>query len=304
MFRSWRLGRAFGIPIYLHASFLLLPLLSLALTWHDGAAAVLFSQLLIAAVFFCVLLHELGHALMARVFGIATEDITLYPIGGVARLRSTGDRPHQEVAIALAGPAVNLAIVVLLAPVVGAAFLAGAIHNPSVGFTGGVSDLFSFLASLVTAVWLGNGVLMVFNLLPVFPMDGGRVLRAVLTLAAGRLRATEIAATLGLILAAGLFLAGAMTGNVTMCVVPVFLAVAGQTELAALRRQERRRQWQEALAAADEFAEVPTAQAVPPASGGLPAAPPAPPAGFTGFLWDRENQVWVRWVNGQPIEAW
>lgn len=300
MLRSWRLGRVVGIPIYLHASFLLLPLLSLAMTRADGLAAVLFSQLLIAAVFFCVVLHELGHALMARMYGIATEDITLYPIGGVARLRSTGNRPHEEVAIALAGPAVNLAIVFLLAPVVLVAFLAGAIHNPSVGFTGGLSDVCSFLASLVTAVWLGNGVLMAFNLLPVFPMDGGRVLRAVLSLAAGRLRATEIAATLGLLAAGLLFFAGAMTGNLTLCVVPVFLAVAGQAELAALRRQERR-QWRAALAA-DDFEEVPTVQVALPADTALPARP-VRPDGFTGFLWDRENRVWVRWVDGRPIEA-
>src|SRR5262245_22321157 len=116
MFRSMSLGRAFGIPLFLHPSFLLLPLYVLFMTLSQGLPTILFSQLVLLTVFGCVVLHELGHALMARFFGISTRDITLYPIGGVARLESMGGRPGEEIAIALAGPAVNLLLILLFAP--------------------------------------------------------------------------------------------------------------------------------------------------------------------------------------------
>src|SRR4051812_43675927 len=114
--RSLCLGRAFGIPLYIHWSFILLPLWALFLSQGRGLAGIVFGQAVLLSVFGCVLLHELGHALMARCFRIATRDITLYPIGGVARLESTGHSPYQEVCIALAGPAVNLVLVLVLAP--------------------------------------------------------------------------------------------------------------------------------------------------------------------------------------------
>src|SRR6516225_3159279 len=115
MLRSWKLGTAFGIGLYVHWSFLLLPAYVVFSTWGASAGQMIFLLGLLLAVFGCVLLHELGHALMARQFGIETEDITLYPIGGVARLRRMPRAPGAELLIALAGPAVNFAIVGTLA---------------------------------------------------------------------------------------------------------------------------------------------------------------------------------------------
>jgi Zn-dependent protease len=144
------------------------------------------SILLLSSVFGCVLLHELGHALMARQYGIVTEDITLYPIGGVARLRRMPRAPGAELLIALAGPAVNLLIVLALAAV-STLGLVGSSWSASPGLLGG------FVDELI----LINLGLALFNLIPAFPMDGGRVLRALLSGWLGRSRATMIAAGVG-----------------------------------------------------------------------------------------------------------
>src|SRR5262245_18824777 len=228
MFRSFRLGSAFGIPLYLHPTFLLLPLYVLFISLGAGAARMVLGQLVLLSIFACVMLHELGHALMARYFGIATRDITLYPIGGVARLNSTGGRPGEEIAIALAGPAVNLVILLLLSPVVVTMLASNA----------GSDAPLPFLTAYLLAVAAGNGILLLFNLIPAFPMDGGRVLRAVLALHMPRLKATEIAAGLGLAAAGGLALFGAITGNLSLILVSVFVALAGQAELRVLRQRE------------------------------------------------------------------
>src|SRR5271157_5987977 len=151
---SWKLGRVAGIDLFLHPTFLLSLL--------PGMTGNL-SPLLIVALFGCVVLHELGHALMARRFGIETLDITLYPIGGVARLERMPRAPGAELLIALAGPAVNFGIAALLLAVLA---LGSAVVETSVPVGG-------FLGELLIA----NLVLGLFNLLPAFPMDGGRVLR-------------------------------------------------------------------------------------------------------------------------------
>ncbi len=281
MFRSFRLGRAFGIPLYLHSTFLLIPLYALLLSLRQGPLGILFAQMLILTLFACILMHELGHALMARSFGIRTRDITLYPIGGVARLETTGGQPGEEIAIALAGPAVNLALVVLLAPLVGLAALAGfeVLPDRALAF-GGPLD---FLAAYLCMVAVGNLILLVFNLLPVFPMDGGRVLRALLSLCLPRLRATEIAATVGLLLAGGLGVLGLFALTPSLVLVSVFVAIAGQLELHALRRQEAARRREERL--------------------GEPVLLPPCPVRFTGLAWDGERGVWVHWVNGAPLDG-
>jgi Zn-dependent protease len=276
--RSFYLGRAFGIPVSIHPTFFLLPALFAAMRWADGPFAVLFSEILLLSVFGCVLLHELGHALMGRAFGIATRDITLYPIGGVARMESTGRRPSEEACIALAGPAVNLAIVALLSPLIALLAMSGLPLRPDRAMEYGPAAV---VASYLASLWAANGVLMLFNLLPVFPMDGGRVLRAALATGLGALRATEIAAAIGLVLALMLCLVGVWFGHVTLILVPMFVIFAGQMELAALRQREARR------------AAVPVVEVAP-----------APLADFTGFVWDRDRHVWVRWVDGRPVEAW
>jgi Zn-dependent protease len=219
---SWKLGRVAGIDLYLHPTFLLL-LLYVGLT--QGG---FLSMLMVAAVFGCVLLHELGHAMAARWYGIPTQDITLYPIGGVARLERMPRKPGPELVIALAGPAVNLAIAAGLA-VVG---LMGAALVP--GWAGPGSIVPGFLGLLGTV----NLVLAAFNLIPAFPMDGGRVLRALLAGGLGRLRATEIAATVGRTLAVLFGLYCVLNGELLQAVLAAFIYFAAGAERNRVRFEE------------------------------------------------------------------
>ena len=183
MLSSWKLGRIAGIDVFVHPTFSLVLLFGFM---SEGAAAVLW----LLSLFGCVLLHEYGHALMARRFGIETEDITLYPIGGVARLQRLPRAPGAELLIALAGPAVNFAIVAGLLSL-------GALGLDVVLLDAGLGLVLGFLEQLLVV----NLVLGVFNLMPAFPMDGGRVLRALLSGVLGRVKATSIAASIGRVLA-------------------------------------------------------------------------------------------------------
>jgi len=185
---SWRIGTFGRIAVYVHATFLLL-LGWIALShWiqYESLIPTLTGLAFTLALFVCVVLHEYGHALAARRFGIATRDITLLPIGGVARLERMPDKPNQELWVALAGPAVNAAIAAAL----GMYLLAGGHFQPvnQIGLTHGM-----FLERLLFA----NLFLVGFNLIPAFPMDGGRVLRALLAARMHYVRATRIAATVG-----------------------------------------------------------------------------------------------------------
>jgi Zn-dependent protease len=181
---SFRLGSLFGIPVYLHFTFLLLlGGLAMIRLIQAGPGAALASLVLISTVFGLVVLHEMGHALAARHFGIGTRDVTLLPIGGIARLERLPATPRQELWIALAGPAVNLTI----AAVIG-------IFLTLAGLGGGVGQVGGSFAAQLFALNIG---LFVFNMLPAFPMDGGRVLRASLARRMGNVRATEIAAAVG-----------------------------------------------------------------------------------------------------------
>lgn len=185
---SWKLGRFAGIEVYMHATFLLL-IGWVALThWLEGRslAAVLSGVGFILALFACVVLHEYGHAITARKYGIKTRDITLYPIGGVARLERMPDDPRQELWVALAGPAVNVVIAAVL-------FI-------WLSVTGGLeplSQLSVASGSFLERLMFVNISLVLFNMIPAFPMDGGRVLRALLAMRMEYTQATQIAAFLG-----------------------------------------------------------------------------------------------------------
>src|SRR5213593_3772919 len=182
---SWRIGRIAGIDLYVHMTFLILlgwVGLSYYLARHsvrDALSGIGF----ILALFGIVVLHELGHALTARRYGIRTRDITLLPIGGVSRLERIPDEPRQEVWVSLAGPAVN----VVIAAALYAWLLLSHTLRPFSALTmaGG-----PFLERLL----LVNVSLAVFNLLPAFPMDGGRVLRALLAMRMDYVRATQVSA--------------------------------------------------------------------------------------------------------------
>jgi Zn-dependent protease/CBS domain-containing protein len=185
---QWKLGTFAGIDVFVHATFLLLVGWVGYSYWlqHGTLAKVAEGVLFILALFLCVVLHEYGHALTARKYGIKTRDITLYPIGGVARLERLPDKPIEELWVALMGPAVNLVIAAVLFTIL---YLSGSpapITNLTI--TSG-----SFLARLMTV----NISLVLFNLIPAFPMDGGRVLRALLAMRMEYVRATQIAANVG-----------------------------------------------------------------------------------------------------------
>ena len=185
---SWRIGEVAGIGVYIHATFLLLILFIAIVEWTDShnLLTALAGVGFILVVFLCVVLHEFGHALTARKYGIRTRDITLLPIGGLARLERMPDDPRQELVVALAGPFVNLLIAAGLY-----AFLLLQGVQPRVDafrLVGG-----DFLNNLLSV----NVGLAIFNLLPAFPMDGGRVLRALLATRMEYTRATQIAARVG-----------------------------------------------------------------------------------------------------------
>lgn len=186
---SWTLGRVAGIELRVHATFLILLAWMALLYGRDTGtvAGAVTGVVFTIAVFASVVLHELGHALTARRFGVATRDITLLPIGGVARLESIPEEPMQELAVALAGPGVTLGVALVTYA------LMRAVGIPASPPVTGLRTVAGFVAELM---WV-NVTLLVFNLLPAFPMDGGRVLRALLALRMNYLRATEIAARAG-----------------------------------------------------------------------------------------------------------
>ena len=185
---QWKLGRFAGVDVYVHATFLLL------IGWvgyshwleNQNWGEVLIGILFILALFLCVVLHEYGHALTARRYGIKTRDITLYPIGGVARLERMPEKPIEELWVALMGPAVNVVIAAIL-------FVYLYVTNSLVPFT----TLTVASGSFAERMMIVNIWLVLFNLIPAFPMDGGRVLRALLAMRMDFVRATQIAATIG-----------------------------------------------------------------------------------------------------------
>lgn len=185
---SWKIGKFAGIDVFVHATFFLL-IGWIALThWieENSLAAVISGVGFILALFASVVLHEYGHALTARRFGVKTRDITLYPIGGVARLERIPEVPIQELWVALAGPAVN----VVIAAVLFVWLLVTSALEP-------VSSLTMTSGSFIERLMLTNLVLVAFNLIPAFPMDGGRVLRSLLAMRLEYTNATQIAATVG-----------------------------------------------------------------------------------------------------------
>jgi Zn-dependent protease/predicted transcriptional regulator len=185
---SWKLGRFAGIDVFMHVTFLLLIGWVALSHWiqGDSLAAAVEGTGFILALFGCVVLHEYGHALTARKYGIKTRDITLLPIGGVARLERMPDKPAQELWVALAGPAVNVVIAIGLY-----AWLQ--ITSSLVP----LSQLEVGSGSFIERLMVVNLFLVGFNLVPAFPMDGGRVVRALLAMRMEYTRATQIAASLG-----------------------------------------------------------------------------------------------------------
>lgn len=231
MFPSLKLGRIFDIPVQIHWTFWLLPLL-VVLT-QRGETPIALQLIFLFAIFACIVLHELGHALAARMYGIRTRSITLLPIGGVASLERISEKPTEELLIAAAGPAVNVVIALGL----GAGMVAANAIAPEI-LSG---SLATFIASLIFA----NLVLVGFNLIPAFPLDGGRMFRAVLAFFTSYVKATRIAVHVGtaltVILTVAVFVFSS-DPNPFLFVIAFFVFTAGQQELAMLEYRERMRQ--------------------------------------------------------------
>jgi len=211
--------RLFGIRVRLHVTFLLfvgwVALDQGLLAGHFARAGLAVALALLA--FSCVVLHELGHALAARRFGIATRDIVLLPIGGVARLERMPERPGQEILVAIAGPAVNVAIAAALAL--------------AIAFSGRPTDFARFGDGLLESLLIINLLMLAFNLIPAFPMDGGRVLRALLALRLPYVQATRVASGVGqgaavLLGAAGVY----FLHNWMLALVAAFVFLAARDE--------------------------------------------------------------------------
>jgi Zn-dependent protease len=220
---SWKIGKLAGVELRIHATFLLLLGWVGASHWLRGQSldSALAGVGFILALFACVLLHELGHALAARKFGIGTRDITLLPIGGVARLERMPEKPGQELWVALAGPAVN---VVIAAALFGWLMLTRSLAP--------LEEMGVAAGPFVERLWLANMWLVLFNLIPAFPMDGGRVLRAVLASRMEYVKATQIAAGVGQALAFVLGFIG-LFANPMLLFIALFVWIGASQEASA-----------------------------------------------------------------------
>lgn len=241
MLRAYKIGHLYGVDVNVHPTF------GLVLVWavwqwglseSRGLGDFALGIVLVSLVFASVLLHELGHCAMAQQFGIRVLDITLWPFGGVARIEQMPAQPRSEFMISLAGPATNLAIAVALFPVV---LLTGVIAGRDALFS--TSDPLGSLtpATLVTYLAIVNLFIMLFNLLPAFPVDGGRMLRAALSPSIGRERATSIAVAAGLAFAVLFVIVGIWQRNVAIVIMGLFVFFAAQSEARVERVQSAMR---------------------------------------------------------------
>jgi len=229
---SWSLniGRVAGTVVRVHLTFLLFLAWIFAASYATGGAATAVDSLLfLLLLFLCVLLHEFGHIFTARAFGVPTPFVTLLPIGGVAQLERIPEEPGQEFLIAIAGPLVNVVITILLVLFAGAHLTSNA--------AAAVDNMQIPLVDRLAAV---NLFLALFNMIPAFPMDGGRVLRALLASRFGYVRATEIAASIGQVVAFGLGFFGLLYNPILIFIaIFVYLAASSEAHMVALRAASR-----------------------------------------------------------------
>ena len=275
MFKSLKIGRWLGVDVFVHPSFWLLPLFVVLSTGFDGGiGAVAFNLASIFALFGCVALHEYGHVIAARGYGIRTRDITLYPIGGVASLEGMPRRPGPEIVVALAGPAVNVAIAVLIG-----------LFTLALGATvsNGLSVAPTLDAFLSRLLW-ANVFLVAFNLLPAFPMDGGRVFRAVLSYFMDRVSATTVAVTVGSVLAGLMALLGLWQMELFLVILAFSVFMMGRAELNMVRYQA---QYDGAVRRAEDR---------------FPIVEPIRTRLHTdGWVFDPQTGLWTEWQDGVAV---
>ncbi len=229
---SWsvNIGSIAGTAVRIHITFLLFLIWIFAAGWASGGVEAAWDSLAFMVLLFgCVLAHEFGHIFTARAFGVATPDVTLLPIGGVARLERIPEKPSEEFLVAIAGPLVNVVIAVVL-------MAATSTHLSAQHFAALESSNVSIIDRLAEI----NIFLAVFNMIPAFPMDGGRVLRALLAVRLGHVRATEIAAVIGQWTAFALGFLGLFYNPMLIFIATfVYLAAASEAQLVSLRAMSR-----------------------------------------------------------------
>lgn len=237
---SFKIFTWLGIPVFFHWTFGLIFLYILYHAQNEGLATIetIWLTGLFMALFLCVLLHEFGHAIAARRYGVKTRDIVLMPIGGVARLERMPEKPFQEFVVAIAGPMVNVVIASLL--LVGMTLMVdeGLLELFSYAIRADIGEEIVTESGYFLSPWLHFGIklaftnvaLVIFNMIPAFPMDGGRVFRALLSMWLGRPRATKIAAWLGQVIALLLVLAGLWSGDFMLSVLGIFVIYAARAE--------------------------------------------------------------------------
>jgi Zn-dependent protease len=243
--RPRTIGRIQGIEVRLHLS------LAVVVCWaayywgyaaDGGFAGLLYGLLLVAAIFGLVLLHELGHGLMAAQYGVRVRDITLLPFGGVARIEQLPAHPRTEAVIALAGPLTNIALAIAALPLI-ALWLLVSGHNAEQLFV--EYRLASpSIGGFVLFLWLANLMLAVINLLPAFPMDGGRVLRSALSTVTGRNQATKIAVFIGVLFAVIIGAIALAEGEYLIPLVSIVLIGTAFAEGRAVRLEDQMRRLQ------------------------------------------------------------
>jgi Zn-dependent protease/CBS domain-containing protein len=227
---SLQLGTIRGIHLRVHFTFPLIfiwVILQFGVLTGQGVSGALFGVVVMLILFGIVVLHELGHSIAAQHYGVPVDEIVLLPIGGVAKLKRIPENPVQELVIAIAGPAVNFAIAIVLI-----------VLNALLGLSGRIDDPAALLTAIETLspeaifyyVFVANLFLAIFNLLPAFPMDGGRVLRALLATRLPYPTATSIAVTIGQILAWVMGLWGFLGGGFFLIIIAIFIYLGASQE--------------------------------------------------------------------------
>ncbi len=224
---SLTVGYVSGTAVRIHVTFLLFLIWIWAAYYQQGGAGAAWEGVaFVGLLFLCVLLHEFGHIFAARRYGVKTPEVTLWPFGGIARLERIPEKPSEELVVALAGPAVNVVIALVLLALLGG----------NVGMEH-IEQIENPQTSLMAKLAAANIFLVVFNLIPAFPMDGGRVLRALLAMKMGHAQATQAAASIGQALAVGLGLLG-IFGNPMLIIIAVFVFLAATGEAGQVQMKQ------------------------------------------------------------------
>ena len=216
---SFQIGKLFGIPIRIHLTFLLLLFfVGISGSKYGGSTGTLFGMISIVLIFLCVVLHEIGHSLVARHYGIVVRDIILLPIGGVSEMEEIPQDPKQEISISIVGPLVSFSLAVVF-------YVLSVVLDQSPSF----GQLSIFKGNLIANLFWINLILGMFNLIPAFPMDGGRVLRGILATRIDSLRATKVAVGVGQVFAILLFFFGIFF-NLWMALIAIFIYLGAEGE--------------------------------------------------------------------------